>query len=308
MKLLPYISMLPIFLFSLGCDLSKEDRYKLLSQQEKDYIERFNITVKDIRDFPPEGKNIEKYFYVFKSVANIEDAKIILFGEEHTNANNKLWTAGLINKLMTANDVALFEGDQAGTRVFHLSEHFTTKIFATREYEKVKAHKQYVPLAISKMKNKFFELFFKTKDFLVLDILNLGQGKGFYWDLVDGEELHSDCAKRNETMVQTIKDNLKGDARVFVIAGALHMPHYEFAQLIHDEKEISFGFDMFKNYPGTKEDEINDAFYNYFLTNRTSAKTRSIFEFLKDKDFAVLIPKNLPGVRMVSFHFPKNAR
>lgn len=145
-----YFSMLLLSLvFSCGDEGNTgpnpqgRDKYEQLSQEEKDYVERFNVTAKDIRDFPPKGKDIESYFYVFKSVAKLEDAKIFLFGETHTHALNQLWSAGVINRLIKARDVVLFEGAQAGTKVDNVAEHLATGIFAAREYEKLKAHKTY---------------------------------------------------------------------------------------------------------------------------------------------------------------------
>lgn len=280
-----------------------------LSEQEKDYIERFNVTAKDIRDFPPQGKNIENYFYIFKSVDKLEDAKILLFGETHTHAFNQVWSAGVINRLIKNGDVVLFEGDQAGTKVDNVTEHLTTGIFAAREYEKLKAHKTYKPTAISKIQNKYWNLFFSTKDFLVMNILNFNKGQGFFWDLKQGTSLHPDAKKRNETMVQTIKDNLKGSNRVFVIAGALHLPHHEFAHVIDYTNRFG-GLVTFLAYPGAKVNELNDAFYSYFdgSAGKSNSDTKSVFDYLKGQDFAVLIPKNLPKAQALEIFYPKNAK
>ena len=111
-------------------------------------------------------------------------------------------------------------------------------------------------------------------------------------------------------MVQTTKDSLKADVRVFVIAGALHTPHYEFASIIEFERKFPPLFAAFLAHPGAKENEINDAFYGYFdfIAGDRRSTTKSIFDFLKDKDFAVLIPKNLPQAKALESYFPINAR
>lgn len=311
-------------LFLCGCGPSGEadltntntnDQIKNLTQEEKDYVERFNVVAKDIRDFPPKGKDIEQYFYVFKSVAKLEDAKIIFFGEIHTNAANRLWTAGTLNSLIKSGDAVLFEGYQAGSPT-DIPEQITTSIFAAREYEKLKAHKIYKPTAISKIQNKYFSLFQKTKPFLALDQLNLEKGRGFFWDLFQGDNLHPNSARRNEEMVQTIRNKQTGTNRVFVIAGALHLPHYEFAYAIKSEEELDLKFPLvagmpaFLAKPGAKKDQINLAFFDHWgsLPKARWGTTRSIFEFLKDKDFAILIPKNLPEVKSLEPYFPKNVR
>jgi hypothetical protein len=309
-----YLFLITIFIAGCGSHVEPEnDAYKKLTQEEKDYIERFNVVAKDIRDFPPKGKNIEKYFHIFKNVSKLEDAKIIFFGEDHTNASNQLWSAGAINKLIKSGDVVLFEGAQAGTQR-DIPEEITTGIFAAREYEKLKSHKTYKPTANSKIQIKYLSLFYKTRSFLAINELNLEKGKGFYWDLIEGDDLHPDSAKRNEEMVQTIKNNLIGDGRVFVIAGARHLPHYEFASTMKFEEELDAKFPLspsmpaFLASPGAKRDEINLAYYNYWgtLPNTRYGKTRVIFEFLKDKDFVVLIPKNLPNFKSLESFFPKN--
>lgn len=288
----------------------KLKRFDALTQVEKDYVERFNVTTKDIRDFPPKGKDIEKYFHVFKSVDKLEDAKIFFFGEEHTHALNRIWSAGVINRLIRSGDVVLFEGGKARTKVDSVAELLTTQIFAAREYEKLKSHKTYKPTAISKIRLKYLNLFYATKEFLALDQLNLDRSKGYFWDLIQGDDLHPDDSKRNESMVQTADSDLVDEnARAFIIAGALHIPHYEFARIIYYEI-LSGRIANFTAAPGANLKQINDAFYNYFdgRPNRSKADTKSIFEFIKDKDFAILIPKNLTSAQDRSAYLPMNAR
>jgi hypothetical protein len=269
------------------------------TQEQKDYIDRFNTVVKDIRDFPPKTKNFEKYFHAFKSVTKIEDAEIIFFGETHSHSANQIWSAGLINHLLSKGDVALFEGAQSGTKVVDVAEHFTTGIFAAREFEKTKSHKGYKPISISKLEIKYQGLFFDTKDALAFDVIKLDQLKGYFWDLTQGSSLHPDGKLRNKTMIETIENYRKPGRKVFIIAGALHLPHYEFAFLLSIDAALRGALGVVPNIAPT----INDAFF----VHAPFAETKVIFDYLKNKKFAVLIPKNIPGLDQRSAYLPGNA-
>lgn len=298
MKLL--ICHIVIILLFSGCGpkdtMSDEQRrwaeFNKLSQEEKDYIERFNILIKDIQEFPPPGKDLEKYFHVFKSVTNLQDAEIFLFTETHTQPASQIWTAGAINKLIKPNDAVLFEGALANTPAGNVAELITTDIFAVREYEKYKSHKKYKATSRSKIRKKYQDLFIKTKTYLALDTLRLNQAQGFFWDLP-----RQSTEKRNAAMVITIKDQLKGN-RVFVIAGALHIPHYEYAYKMYEMKDDKDLLNKLVKYQA-KIKEINQGFYDM-----TKGSTEIIFKYLKNQKFAVLIPRNLPQARDIAPFFP----
>lgn len=264
--------------------------YSELSEEEIDYIERFNVISKNIRDFPRQRKNLEKYFHIFKNVADIKDARFILFGEQHTHSASQLWTAGTINMMIEEGDTILFEGAQANTAVPHIREYITTNIFAAREYELRKTNKEYKAISIAKMISKFDDLFRRTMNFLTLNILHLDKGRGKFWDLRRGNKLHPDDAMRNAQMVLTMKA-CDPNYKVFVIAGARHMPHYEFAAALN-----GMGKDRAKAYFSAPDGglRLSNNFYQYFAHDREYGKTMRIYNFLKNQDYAVLIPKNLP--------------
>lgn len=277
-----------------------------LSEDEIDFIENFNVIAKSVRDFPPEGKNIEKYFYIFKSVADIRTAKYLLFGEQHTNSAGQLWTAGTINELIERDDALLFEGNDAGIAVLELEEYILKNILAARLYELKKLPKKHKPDSILAIKNAFSTPFAKTKKFLALNMLRFSEVNAFFWDLRQGKKLHPDSAKRNETMVQCMKD-FSSKGKIIVIAGALHIPHYEFAAAIKSITGTSLMADYL--HSGAKTDILDDAHYRYFTRiNSEYGKTKSIFQFLKGKDFAIFIPKNLPRAEFLEAYFPSNAQ
>jgi len=298
-------------LLFFGCgdkfDNQSEKEFKHLSKEEKDYIERFNAKVKEIRDFPPKIKNLQKYFHIIKSVSNLEDARVIFFPERHTHELNQLWSAGALDKLVKPGDAVLFEGASVN-RKFDVEEQISTGIFAVREYEKLKSQKQYNPQAISKIQNKYANLFFKTINFLALNELNLKAIPGFGWDSAASKDL----SIRNQAMVFSITQKLKEYKRVFVFAGSLHIPHYEFADRIElAETLYATQLTAFTTTPGANRNEINDVFYNFFEASPnvlTKPSTKSIFDFMKTNDFAILIPKNLPRFKELESYLPQNVR
>ena len=277
------------------------DRLRRYSQKQRDYIERFNAVAKEIRDFPPAGKDIEKYFHVFKNVAKLEDAQLFFFGEIHDHAFNQLWSAGAMNRLVTKKSVALFEGAQSGTKVVNIEEHISTGIFAAREYENLKAHKTYGARSISKMEAKYADLFYATKPMLALNILNLNQATGIFWDLMQGKDLHPSYAKRNETMVATIKDNLDAERILSLLVRPIFLT-MSLPKVIYKAKQMGMLPAFLASSTSANDRIINDAFFNYFPTS-----TKSIFDFIKGQKFAVLIPKNLPTYESYKNFFPTNA-
>lgn len=269
--------------------------YANLTDEQIDYIERFNVTARSIEKYPPHKAQIEKDFYIFSNVTNIKDAKYLIFAERHNNSAGQTWTAGIINELISKGDIILFEGNQAGLQVRNLTEHMITDIFAAREFELRKT--KYKPTSLSKLKDKFDKLFRETKDFLMINILNFYKAKGFFWDLRQGSKLHENLTKRNEKMVETMTYAGQGANKVFVIAGALHTPHYEFA---HHQRERSFKKGSWSPY-------LNMDYYRSIANEEGKGSTKVIFEFLMSvESYAVLIPKNYPGISKYEPFFPRN--
>lgn len=275
--------------------------YSKLSDAEIDFVERFNVTAKSIRDFPPKKDKLEKYFYIFKSVSDVKNAKYLLFGEQHNNSASQLWTAGVINELIDTGDVVLFEGSQSRNERSNITENIINDIFAAREFELRKV--KYTPTSILKITKNFQSLFDATKEYLTINILNFYKGKGYFWDLQQGSKLHPDLRRRNEELAKTLKwSRKKTPGKVFLIAGARHLPQYEFADYIFRHQHKS----EFRRFlaSGGSADTLDDAFFNFLRGNAEYGTTVKIFDFLKGKDYAILIPKNMPSAQNIQSYFP----
>lgn len=305
-----YIFFVAISILTVtGCieiEPAHEDEFAQLSQNEKDYIERFNVIVKNIRDFHPIKNGVlENYFYIYKNVPDIRDAKYLLFGEWHTNSANQLWTAGVVNELITDGDMVLFEGNQGGAPVLEIDDYMLRHVFAAREYELRMLEANYQAKSLSKITKLFSSLHQKTKKFLAHNLLKLRRGKGAYWDLLEKGKLNKDDSLRNEMMVETMKYT-GSFKRTIVIAGAMHIPHFEFAMAINYINQYPMLKAAYLNY-GASLIDINKAHYEYFgKVISEYGKTKSIFEFLQSVEFAVLIPKNLNYLDRIRDHLPTN--
>lgn len=304
---LPISFFLIVGLCSCGLesDISDRDlRFLKLSPEERDYVERFNILIKDIRDTPKPGKDLEKYFHIYKSTSRLEDAKILIFAERHSHSVNQVWTAGLINRMIGPEDALLFEGNLAGKSVGDVAGLLGNNILSAREFEKTKLEDSYHARSLLKIwQKKFRSLYGKIIEFLPLDSLKLNRNKGFFWDDPD-----KDSATRNAAMVDTIKDARAKYNRVFVIAGALHVPHYDFAYgraLMNAAMETAF-----LAIPGARSFELNEAYYRYYTLNpqKDVGTTKVIFDYLKGQDFAVFIPKNFPDYAALKKYLPTNVK
>lgn len=279
----------------------------VLNQDDLWFIKQFNACAADIKNFKFNEENIGDYFYVFKNVNHITDAKFILVGESHTDAKSQLWNARLINSLISKRDIVLFEGDQVGTKIKNLGQYIIIDLLATRIFEvSTDRNRAYDSTIFDTIKRLIKPLFIKTKNHLNIKILTIDNAWGSYWDLLAGSFVHSDDQKRNDTMVLAMSHYESFD-HVFVLAGALHLPHYSFANTMKDLKNSPMAIRHFlASYEGADINVLNDAFYHSLMTmpEFKAYKTKSIFNFLKDRKFAVLIPKNLPGIQELRPYFP----
>lgn len=279
-----------------------EDEKKLdAASADKDFVDRFNVVARDIRDFPKSKKSVEQYFNIWTTASTWKDAKVIMFGEKHNKAANQIWSAGALNKVIKEGDVVLFEGCQSGTAIGDITSAIVRRIFVAREFENIKLN--YKPDSGIKIWQKHYEKnYVKMRQYLETSQLNFQKAKGYCWDT------EGDYGQRNTVMVSTIKKFLTGQNRVFVIAGAFHIPHYAFARAISTEKlRVAFAA-----YPGALLHELNDAFFDYFQSlsgdEKELASTRVIFDYVKTQDFAVMIPKNILDCSAEEVFCPKNAR
>lgn len=279
-----------------------EDEKKLdAASADKDFVDRFNVVARDIRDFPKSKKSVEQYFNIWTTASTWKDAKVIMFGEQHDFAANQIWSAGALNKVIKEGDVVLFEGCQSGTAIGDITSAIVRRIFVAREFENIKLN--YKPDSGIKIWQKHYEKSYnKMRRHLETSQLNFQKAKGYCWDT------EGDYGQRNTAMVSTIKKFLTGQNRVFVIAGAFHTPHYAFADALSSEKRRT----AFLAHPGALSHEINDAFYDYFQTSSGKkdkyASTRVIYDYLKNQDFAVMIPKNILNCSSDRVYCPNNAR
>lgn len=291
------ISLLVMIPSACGPD---EGRTQPNPSADKDFVDRFNVVAKDIRDFPKSKKTVEQYFNIWTTVSTWKDAKVIMFGEIHDTAANQIWSAGALNKIIREGDVILFEGGESGTPVKDVNFMIVVSIFLAREYENTKIH--YKPESLAKIWKKYQNLYERNHQSLQPHILNLNKAKGYFWDT------KGDLVARNTALVNTVKKFQTDQNRVFVIAGALHTPHYAFAHALHSEKIRA----AFSAYPGALIHEINDAFFDYFQAlsgdEKEYASTRVIFDYLNTQDFAVMIPKNIIDCSYKGTFCPKNVR
>lgn len=278
-------------------------------QEDREFIERFNTIARDIRDLSKPYKDLDaflaKHFYIWKNVSRVEDAQVILFGETHTDSASQMVTAGAINRLIKPSDVVLLEGNQAKTEVKDLSLYLTANIFTAREFEKYKntAGIEYKPTSLNAILEKHLDKIKNNLNHLSLNIFNFNKAKAYYWDLLNGGSDYNSMNKRNQSMVDTIKDMKDHTKHVMVIAGALHLPHYEYSKALYYNSYRSAYLAM-----GGKLKELNDDFYKHFLSiDKNFTTTKVIYDYLKTIHFAVLIPKSLINKKHCEQYCPDNA-
>ncbi len=215
-----------------ACDLNtKEQKYANKTNQLIDLIVKSNV------------ENYAQAFSVAGSVRSFPEARIILFGESHTDEKGKLAIAVMLQNLVKPGDIVLFEGGQAGT-VAHCASSNIVPIQAALHWRKI--WKDYDP-------NEFFtksllplkQLWNQTDYFLRAEKLAITRAKCFFWDNLDAHFEPSPTrypidqqgfivipdndplVKRNLSMAQTIEKYYAQGKHVFVIAGFLHLPVIE---------------------------------------------------------------------------------
>lgn len=280
-----------------------------LPQEDREFIERFNTIARDIRDLSKPYKDLDKllakHFYIWKNVSRVEDAQVIFFGETHTHSASQMVTAGAINRLIKPSDIVLLEGYQAKTEVKDLSLYLTANIFTAREFEKYKdtAGIEYKATSRDAILQKHLQKIKNNLPYLSLNIFNFTKAKAYFWDLLNGGSDYDSMNKRNQSMVDTIKDMKDNNKHVMVIAGALHLPHYEYTKALYYNSYRSSYLAS-----GGKLKELNDDFYRYFLSiDKDFTTTKVIYDYLKTVNFAVLIPKSLINKTHCDQYCPDNA-
>lgn len=293
--------------------------------EPKSLVENCNDIIKKISNFNSLSSELDKYFYVYKNVANIDDAEYIVFGEFHDDSEGLLKIFTLMNQIIEEGDAILVEKSSTikiesnrqnleyVLKIFDaLKLKSLTEAMAMKDQEKMKA-------AAVMTDSDSFNIFWKTldqkvKDKYNFDKLNFSKASFFGWDLDQGQGGGLDVAafkQRNASFCREAQKARSQFKRVLINAGTLHVPHFDFAYALSLLEISSPYFGLPNAY------KIGESFYKdiarYLPKDNKAAfagLSEDIFKFLKENKSAVLIPKNFPnapGLEATERMMPKNS-
>jgi len=187
-----------------------------------------------------EGYNIEKS-------GGLENAKIVLIGETHTDAYMKLVQAALLEKLCSKDDLILLEGKDSDTPIKKsgiilslvisaaASYQLTGTPYQPSGYDKTAASiARYFPFSgyVSKFgKSEYNRGFWDDRS----PVSNIPQIKSQRSEIENIIHFHCNMHKRNQAMASKIKEvKSEFEGKIFVIAGSKHL----YPKVYNDYAEI----------------------------------------------------------------------
>ena len=251
------------------------------TEKEKDYINDIVFLIKKIKSVAEKDFTLSEHFYSYETTPASQKS-VYLLGENHTDLINMIDNYGFIEKNLSKGDIVLLEGAQRGS-VSSVRSRFSN-LYCTLEYER-KGY-DYDPDKQLDLCKSFSDLSFDTLNAIPYDLLKLSQAKYRFWDDMDAWDITDgtmSMRERNKSMVNEILDSL-GDHKVFVIAGALHSPVGEYADLRYKYRFSVFNpvaqdvASIYEDFP----DEVS---------------TQEIFESLANLDAVYLSHKKLHKYR-----------
>jgi hypothetical protein len=203
---------------------------------DQTFVNEINSII-DVVAKPLSDTEIAENFLLFGN-SNLQDAKIVLFGEEHNSAAGLTLNTRLLNQLATppGGKILLLEGGNA--RSAQVAFVKIIQIFVAKQWE---AHG--LTYNVKSFSGEVFETQTRALGLaskinlsrIHLGLLESGRTNGakldcFGWDreVPQSGDKGMDDWLRNQSMVETIKDSSLRWPKVFVVAGTSHLPEGEF--------------------------------------------------------------------------------
>jgi hypothetical protein len=254
-------------------------------------IDGMNAIITQVRNFNSE--NLKTGF--FQNGDSLEDARVLFFGEEHTEIIGQIESLGALNFLAKPTDMLLLEGQDKKIEIsIDCALFLIFQLYVNWEWEKfgafydvanVKRKNEWV------IRNRFNDLLASTHRSYDLSDLNLSKLRCGFWDdaqairdtIKDNRVTHGTMERRNKSMTGAISTNLKDNAgRVIVSSGYRHMPITEyFVAQAQNQNNSHFPKELAQFYRQVKEIRSSGQLYAAFKLDELSGSTLPIFEYFK---------------------------
>jgi hypothetical protein len=201
------------------------------TKSEQAMVDGMHSIISQIRNF--DAENLSTAF--ISNGADLTRARLLIFGEKHTEIISQIETLAALNFLAREGDYLLLEGsDKQRKYVYDCALFLIFQIYVNWQWET--QGKRYTISAIKdkegwRRRKKFNELLRNTHKSFHINDLNISKLMCGFWD--DSRALADTFAhgitadnfeRRNRSKVEAINKALVNAERLFVITGFLHMP------------------------------------------------------------------------------------
>jgi hypothetical protein len=257
--------------------LVKQEQYAIIENISKILIEKQNTFVSKRAEI----KKIidENYRSVEKNVDHLDEAEVILLGETHTRQDHRKINAKLIDALSEPSDCLFVEDGESSPhpeqskQIQYIRKRLTTRGWDLDELKGLNV------LIFAKM-SRVFSLLFSlvalpatlATGSLPSAVIPWASANGilsitfFILGMKELKEINDQIIDRNRNLCKVIEKSIGADRRLFVIAGSGHF---------------------------TPMSKINASvrILNLFYEDKSLKAYQETIDYLKNKKFAILIPK-----------------
>jgi len=267
------------------CRDSRHGAARPCAKEEQGMIDTMRSIISQIRNF--ETSSFNKSFAGHSS--SLEESRLLLFGEKHTEIISQIETLGAMNALSQEGDFVLLEGHDRKTKYMrNCALLLILGVYINWQWERLGQRYSIDSLKFKEKwrENKKFErLLRNTMDSYDISDLNLTKLTCGFWDdkraLADtfaNDVTAENFEERNKSMVQAMDAALKQARRVFIITGFLHMPmgDYYRSQLLN-ANNTQFPKNLRKYYEALRK---NSPSRGRFSLEVTAGTTEDIYNYL----------------------------
>lgn len=282
------------------------DQRRACTKKEMAMIDGIRAIIGQIRHF--DDGTINKNFEQAGDDLNV--ARVLFFGEEHTDIVSQIETLGAINALAQKGDKLLLEGADRKTKIeYNCGYYLILVLYVNWQWEKlgqpynvanVQAKTEWQK--VEKLSRRFWDTRF-SYDISDLAISRLSCG---FWDdelaiketVAKNQVTAETLQKRNESMTEAIKSALdSGAERVIVNSGFRHMPYVDLfiTRSINKEKKDKFPVELRRFYELVHKSRNKSLGGDPIKLDSGSGTTEPIFRYLRQNNipFRELIHRRL---------------
>lgn len=232
----------------------------------------------------------------FSQVGDSESvARVLIFGEEHTDIVSQIETLGAINALASPGDTILLEGgDRKSSIESNCAYYLLLNLYVNWQWEKLGEPYNVANVQVKlewQKQQQFDKAFIATRNSYNIADLSIARVHCGFWDdetaiketFSKNDVTRDTLLKRNESMAEAIKTALdRGSGRALINTGYRHMPSYDlfYTRIINKDKNQSFPQELRRYYELVKETRSKPENERVWKLDSSAGTTEPIYKYL----------------------------